>query len=114
LAYPFLNTLAAETEFLPDRGGRLAGIIQQPNLFKPRLPEAMQTRPCILVFHCDRMSRTKWALETAQLLLDHLAQVLDQMEAVSDLPRLWGTDPCSFRVEALAISTDDLDGRARA
>jgi hypothetical protein len=60
------------------------------------------------------MSRTKWALKTAQLLLDHLLQVLDQMEAVGDLAGLWGTNPCSFGMEALAIATDDFDGRARA
>jgi hypothetical protein len=66
------------------------------------------------VFYCDRMSSPKWALETVQLPLDHLAPLLDQMDAVGDLPRLSGTDPCSFRVEALAISTDDLYGRAHA
>jgi hypothetical protein len=74
-------------------------VIQQPNLFKPCLPEEMQTRPRVLVLDSNRMARAKGALKTAKLLLDHLAQILDQMEAIGDLAGLWGTDPCSFCIE---------------
>jgi len=83
-----LSARAAETEFLGDCLGRLAGIIQQPVLFEPDLPEAMQTRPGILVFNGGRALRVKRAFQAAELFLDHLAQVLDEMEAIGDLTSL--------------------------
>jgi hypothetical protein len=47
----------------------------------------------------------------AQLLFDSLAEVLDQMKAVGDLPRLRRPQADSLSIEAAAIPDDDLDFR---
>ena len=46
---------------------------------------------------------------TAQLLLDRLAQVLDQMEAVGDLPGLWRAPARSLGIKTAAIAANDFD-----
>jgi hypothetical protein len=46
---------------------------------------------------------------TAQLLLDCLAQVLEQMEAVGDLSGLWRAPARSLCIKAAAIPANDLD-----
>ena len=46
---------------------------------------------------------------TAQLLLDRVTQVLDQMEAVGDLPGLWRAPARSLGIKAAAIAANDLD-----
>jgi hypothetical protein len=51
---------------------------------------------------------------SAQLLFDSLAEVLDQMKAVSDLPRLRRPPAGSLSIEAAAIPADDLDFRMLA
>ena len=51
---------------------------------------------------------------SAQLLFDSLAEVLDQMKAVSDLPRLRRPLAGSLSIEAAAIPADDLDFRMLA
>ena len=51
---------------------------------------------------------------SAQLLFDSLAEVLDQMKVVSDLPRLRRPPEGSLSIEAAAIPADDLDFRMLA
>ena len=51
---------------------------------------------------------------SAQLLFDSLAEVLDQMKTVSDLPRLRRPPAGSLSIEAAAIPADDLDFRMLA
>jgi hypothetical protein len=51
---------------------------------------------------------------SAQLLFDSLAEVLAQMKAVSDLPRLRRPPEGSLSIEAAAIPADDLDFRMLA
>jgi hypothetical protein len=46
---------------------------------------------------------------TAQLLLDRLAQVLQQMEAVGDLPSLWRALARAISIEASAVPANDLN-----
>jgi hypothetical protein len=43
------------------------------------------------------------------LRLDRLAQVLQEMELVGDLSRLWRPFSCSLGKQTAAISTDDFD-----
>jgi hypothetical protein len=50
-------------------------------------------------------------LEAAELSRDGLPQVLQQVEAISDLARLWCALTGRVRIEAIAIATDDLDFR---
>jgi hypothetical protein len=45
----------------------------------------------------------------AQLLLDRLAQVLQQMEAVGDLPGLWRALTRAFSIEPSAVPANDLN-----
>src|SRR5882757_3024107 len=46
---------------------------------------------------------------TAQLLLDRLAQVLQQMEAVRDLPGLWRALARAISIETSAVPANDLN-----
>lgn len=48
-------------------------------------------------------------MAAAQLLLDALAQVLQQVEAIGDLSRLRGTLSSALGVEPAAVAADDLD-----
>ena len=48
-------------------------------------------------------------LEAAKLSRDGLPQVLQQVEAIRDLPRLWCALTGRVRIEAIAIAVDDLD-----
>ena len=48
-------------------------------------------------------------MTAAQLLLDALAQILEQVEAIGDLSRLWGTLSSTLGVESAAVAADDLD-----
>ncbi len=48
-------------------------------------------------------------MTAAQLLLDALAQILEQVEAIGDLSRLWGTLSSALCVESAAVAADDRD-----
>jgi hypothetical protein len=43
--------------------------------------------------------------------LDRLAQVLQEMESVSDLPRLRRAFSCALRIKTAAIAADNFDLR---
>jgi hypothetical protein len=51
---------------------------------------------------------------TAQLLLDRLAQVLQQMEAVGDLPSLWRALARAISIEASAVPANEDESTGTA
>jgi hypothetical protein len=59
-----------------------------------------------------QQSSAGWSIDTAYLGLDRFAQVLQQMESVSHLPRLRCAGSRALRVKATAIATDDFYLRA--
>jgi hypothetical protein len=68
---------------------------------------------------CDaRRIISRWSRDGMQYLLmarkqtlNRLAQVLEQMEAVSDLDGIWCATPRSIRIGSSPIATDDRDAR---
>ena len=62
-----------------------------------------------------RQSRTSHPpVGAAHLLLDRLPQILQQMEAIGNLPRLWCAFPRALRIKATTIAADNLDLRVLA
>jgi len=69
---------------------------------------AIEVRPICPVL--PLLSRANWPLPlTAQMLLDPVAQVLHQVKAVGDLPRLWSALTRCVGVETITIRGDQLD-----
>jgi hypothetical protein len=92
-----------------------------------RVPGQVSMRRCVASTTrttCDRrwvfivgfrqQSSTRWSVGAAQLGLDRFAQVLQEMESVSDLPRLGCTLARALRIQAAAIAADDFDLRMLA
>ena len=73
----------------------------------------MQTRPGLLPHDGGRRIWFERPAQTAKLLLDPLAQVLDKVKAVSNLDRLRGTLPGAFGKETVAVAANDFDMRMR-
>ena len=57
------------------------------------------------------MRLTDWCLVATELSLYLLPKIFQYVEAISDLPRLWGTLAWRIGVEAGAIAVDDLKFR---
>jgi hypothetical protein len=54
---------------------------------------------------------SRWPVIVTQLLFDRQAQVLDQVEAIGDLPCRRGTLPGGLSIQTAPITADNLDRR---
>ena len=64
-----------------------------------------------LIFGWRQQGAARWSIGAAQLGLDRLSQVLQEVEAVSDLLRLWRAFSRTLRIQTAAIAADDFDLR---
>jgi hypothetical protein len=62
-----------------------------------------------LIFGWRQQGAARWSIGAAQLGLDRLSQVLQEVEAVSDLLRLWRAFSRTLRIQTAAIAADDFD-----
>jgi hypothetical protein len=75
-----------------------------------RLKIVFQTGGAATVCRRQQRAFSKPA-DAGHLLLDRLPQILQEVEAVGDLPRLWRAITCALRVQPAPIATHDLHFR---
>jgi hypothetical protein len=131
--HPARDTPAAEAEFTRDLRDRAASFVKLPDLIEIRLaggnPSAADQaivrddlRAVIRLFDTRRFRCVLtivdpvWRLpdrgfEAAELPFDRLAEILQQMKAIGDLPRLRRALTRGVRIKARAIAADNLDFR---
>ena len=110
---PFVNLPPIDLEMSRDIRHRPALAIEfmhpgkQPLKALPPV-SAIEVRPICPVQPLLR--RANWPMPpTAQMPLDPLSQVLHQVKAVGDLPRLWSALTRCLGVETITITSDQLD-----
>src|SRR3954447_9753928 len=131
--HPACNTPAAEAEFARDLRDRPASFVELPDLIESclasrdpsaadqaivrddlgtvvRLFDALWFR-CVLTIADPVWRLPDCGLEAAELAFDRLAQILQQLKAIGDLPRLRGALTRGVSVEARAIAADHLEFR---
>jgi hypothetical protein len=68
-------------------------------------------RRCVFIVGFGQQGSTRCSIGAAQLGLDRFPQVLQEMESVSDLPRMGRSLARAPRIQAAAIAADDFDLR---
>jgi len=66
-------------------------------------------RRCVFIVGFGQQGSTRCSIGAAQLGLDRFPQVLQEMESVSDLPRLRRALSCALRIKTAAIAADEFD-----
>jgi hypothetical protein len=105
---PFVDAPAAEAEFTGDGSCSPAGLVQRAYLLEHDVPDPVQARLRCLFLDRRTGLPPHGPAKARQLLLDLLAQGLDQVEAVGDLPGLRRPLPCTLGIQPVAIAADDL------